>query len=148
MQTGFLGKLQEEFEGDFKVHYHMAPPFLPLGTDRRGRPRKIEFGQWMQMPMHVLARLKVLRGGVLDPFGYTAERKLERGLIGWYEALIETMLEKLPEAGTDRLLPIAEAPMDIRGYGPVKEKAVEEVKARVERLLARPDAPETLRQAA
>jgi indolepyruvate ferredoxin oxidoreductase len=126
----------------------MAPPFLPLGSDRRGRPVKIELGQWMQVPMRVLARLKFLRGSVFDPFGRSAERKMERELIGWYEALVETMLEKLPETGADRLLPVAEAPMDIRGYGPVKEKAVEEVKSRVERLLSEPDTPEALRQAA
>jgi indolepyruvate ferredoxin oxidoreductase len=95
MQTGFIRKLREEFEGDFTVHYHMAPPFLPLGLDHRGRPRKIELGQWMQAPMRLLERLKFLRGGAFDPFGYSAERKMERELISWYEALIETMLEKL-----------------------------------------------------
>jgi len=148
MQSGFLGKLREEFEGDFRVHYHMAPPFLPVGKDHRGRPRKIELGQWMQIPMRLLARLKFLRGSAFDPFGYSAERRMERELIDWYESLIETMLERLPRTGTDRLVPIAEAAMDIRGYGPVKEEAVAEVKARVEKLLAEPDAPETLRQAA
>jgi indolepyruvate ferredoxin oxidoreductase len=148
MQTGFIRKLREEFEGDFTVHYHMAPPFLPLGLDHRGRPRKIELGQWMQAPMRLLARLKFLRGSAFDPFGYSAERKMERELISWYEALIETMLEKLPQTGAARLLPIAEAAMDIRGYGPVKKKAVTQVKARVEKLLAELDTPEAFKQAA
>ncbi|GAB4353764.1 MAG: indolepyruvate ferredoxin oxidoreductase family protein [Oricola sp.] len=148
VQSGFLDRLREDFEGGFKVHYHMAPPFLPLGTDHRGRPRKIELGQWMQAPMRVLAGLKFLRGSVLDPFGYSAERRMERQLIGWYETVVETLLERLPDTGADRLLAVAEAPMDIRGFGPVKEKAAAEVKERVERLLSGPDAPETLRRAA
>ena len=46
--------------------------------------------------MRVLARMKRLRGGVFDLFGYTAERRMERELIGWYEALIETMIVRLP----------------------------------------------------
>ncbi|QKV19183.1 indolepyruvate ferredoxin oxidoreductase family protein [Oricola thermophila] len=148
MQTGFIGKLQEGFEGDFKVHYHMAPPFLPLGKDHRGRPRKIELGQWMQLPLRLLAKLKFLRGSAFDPFGHSAERRMERELIDWYAGLLEMMLEKLPQTGIEPLLPIAEAPMDIRGYGPVKEKAVAEVKARVEALLAEIDAANGLRQAA
>nr|WP_193177217.1 indolepyruvate ferredoxin oxidoreductase family protein [Oricola nitratireducens] len=148
METGFIDRLRSEFEGDFKVHYHMAPPVLPLGEDHRGRPRKVELGQWMQAPMRVLAKLKFLRGTAFDPFAYTAERRMERDLIGWYEALITRMEEALPRTGADALLPIAGAAMDIRGYGPVKEKAIAEVKARVDDLLAGLDAPVSVRQAA
>ncbi len=136
METGFIGKLRDEFEGDFSVNYHLAPPALPLGKDARGRPRKIQLGQWMQLPFKALARLKGLRGTPFDPFGYTAERRMERDLIGWYDDLVALMLQKLPRVGAARLLPIATAAMDIRGYGPVKNKAVHEVRARVDALLA------------
>jgi indolepyruvate ferredoxin oxidoreductase len=136
METGFIDTLKREFEGDFEVNYHLAPPMLPLGKDGRGRPRKIQLGQWLQAPFRVLARLKGLRGTALDPFGYTAERRMERALIGWYEGLIALLLNELPRCGVARLLPIATAPMDIRGYGPVKDKAVHEVRARVDALLA------------
>ena len=40
----------------------------------------------------MLARLKGLRGTPLDVFGYTAERRTERALIGWYEEQIERIL--------------------------------------------------------
>jgi indolepyruvate ferredoxin oxidoreductase len=148
METGFIDRLRSEFEGDFKVHYHMAPPILALGEDHRGRPRKVEFGQWMQAPMRVLAKLKFLRGTVFDPFGYTTERRMERDLIGWYEGLITRMEDALPRTGTEALLPIAGAAMDIRGYGPVKEKAIAEVKARVDDLLAGLDEAASFKQAA
>src|SRR5262249_36954704 len=59
---GFRLELEQQFEGDLKINYHLAPPFLPLGKDARGRPRKMQFGQWMRLPMRLLASLKRLRG--------------------------------------------------------------------------------------
>jgi indolepyruvate ferredoxin oxidoreductase len=73
---------------------------------------------------------------------------MERDLIGWYVGLITRMEDALPRTGAEALLPIAEAAMDIRGYGPVKEKAIAEVKARVDDLLSGLDAPVSVRQAA
>jgi indolepyruvate ferredoxin oxidoreductase len=134
MQTGFLDELKRSFSGDFKVNYHFAPPFLGGDKDARGRPLKRRFGQWIQTPLRLLARLKGLRGTAFDPFGYTAERKMERALIGWYEGLIDEMVAQLPMQTPGSLLALAKAPMDIRGYGPVKEAAVAEVKATVARL--------------
>jgi indolepyruvate ferredoxin oxidoreductase len=136
METGFIDQLRQAFDGDFRINYHLAPPMLPLGKDRRGRPRKIRLGPWVQLPFRVLAKLKGLRGTAFDPFGHTAERRMERALIGWYEDLIATLLDHLPRRGSTPLLPIATAPMDIRGYGPVKDKAVAEVRARVAALIA------------
>ena len=136
MRTGFLEELKRSFEGDFKVNYHLAPPLLRTGVDARGRPRKRQFGPWIQVPMRVLSRMKVLRGTRLDPFGYTAERRMERELIGWYEGLIETMIARLGERTRETLLAIAAAPMEIRGFGPVKEGAVTHVRANIAKMLA------------
>ena len=137
METGFLDKLQQEFDGYFTVKYHLAPPLLSSKLDARGRPKKRAFGQWIQTPMRVLARMKIVRGTPFDIFGYTAERRTERALIGWYEAQVERMLESLDAQRFTSLLAIAKAPMDIRGYGPVKEAAIHKVQAEVERLWAR-----------
>ena len=137
METGFLDELRREFEGDFKVVYHMAPPFLATQKDARGRPRKRAFGPWLQTPLRILARMKFLRGTAFDPFGHTAERRTERALIGWYEEQIDRIVANLDPGRLPDLLAIARAPMDIRGYGPVKEAAIEKVKAEVERLSAR-----------
>jgi indolepyruvate ferredoxin oxidoreductase len=135
MQSGFLGELKREFEDGFRVQYHLAPPFLPSKPDARGRPRKRAFGQWIQMPLAMLARLKGLRGTPFDPFGYTNERRTERELIAWYEGLIERMLGQLNAAHLPDLVTVAKAPMEIRGYGPVKDTAIAKVKPEVERLL-------------
>lgn len=136
MQSGFLDTLKREFDGDFRINYHLAPPILSARRDARGRPRKRAFGQWIQMPLSVLARLKGLRGTPFDPFGYAAERRAERELITWYEGLIETMLARLDADTLSDIVAIAKAPMDIRGYGPVKDAAIVKVKAEVETLLA------------
>jgi indolepyruvate ferredoxin oxidoreductase len=147
MQTGFLEKLKEEFEGDFKVHYHLAPPILPFGHDARGRPNKKAFGQWIQSPFRVLARLKFLRGTAFDLFGYTAERRAERELIGWYEGVVDTLLSSLGKADITALAAIAVQPMEIRGYGPVKDKAIAETKAEVAGRLAALQKPGKARNA-
>jgi indolepyruvate ferredoxin oxidoreductase len=137
MASGFLDELRREFEGDFSVNYHLAPPLLPAMLDARGRPRKRTFGPWIQLPLKLLMRLKVLRGTPLDPFGYTAERRAERELIGWYEGQIGSLLGKLDAKRLPDLLTIARAPLDIRGYGPVKEAAMRKVQAEVAQLAAR-----------
>ncbi|GHD56964.1 MFS transporter [Thalassobaculum fulvum] len=143
VETGFLDGLRREFEGDFTVRYHLAPPLLRTGTDARGRPAKRSFGPWVQGAFRLLAKLKRLRGTPFDPFGYTAERRMERALIGWYEGVVGTVLDRLAShdrATHDRatLLALARAPLEIRGFGPVKEAAVAKVRAEVDRLLADP----------
>jgi indolepyruvate ferredoxin oxidoreductase len=137
METSFLDELHEQFDGDFSVKFHLAPPFLPAKLDARGRPRKRTFGPWIRMPLKTLARLKVLRGTPFDVFRYTAERRAERDLIAWYENQIDMMLAKLDTQRLPDLLAIARAPMDIRGYGPVKEAAIHKVKAEVASLSAK-----------
>ncbi|GHF42816.1 indolepyruvate ferredoxin oxidoreductase family protein [Seohaeicola zhoushanensis] len=127
-QTGFEDRLRQEFDGDFKVNYHFAPPVLPLGKDARGRPVKRSFGAWMTPVLRGLARFKRLRGTAIDPFGYTHDRRLDRELLTWFEAL----LQQLPL--NDQAAEILAAPMEIRGYGPVREKAAAEVRARIAQL--------------
>ena len=128
-------KAKAEFDGDFKMSFHLAPPMLG-GTDAEGRPKKRKFGEWMLTPMSVLARLKALRGTPLDPFGYSSERKMERALIWQYEADMAEALPKLTDATRDAVIALAELPLQIRGFGPVK--AANETKAakRREEILA------------
>jgi indolepyruvate ferredoxin oxidoreductase len=133
-QTELQDKLRREFEGDFTIKYHLAPPFLPAGRDSRGRPLKRQFGSWIEPAFRMLARLKILRGTPLDPFGYTSERRMERNLIAWYEALLTELLPLLHAGTAGSLAEIASLPMEIRGYGPVKQGAVEKVRAKITNL--------------
>jgi indolepyruvate ferredoxin oxidoreductase len=135
-QTGFQDKLRREFEGDFKINYHLAPPLLPSAKDARGRPLKRQFGPWIEPAFRLLAHLKILRGTPLDPFGYARERRIERKLIAWYESLLTELLPLLQAGNVGPLAEIAALPMEIRGYGPVKEAAIEKIMTKVLSLRA------------
>jgi indolepyruvate ferredoxin oxidoreductase len=135
-KTGLKEKLAAEFEGDWKIVHHLAPPMMNAGTDARGRPLKRAFGPWIRKPFHVLARMKRLRGTPFDPFGYTAERRMERDLIVWYEAKIEEALARLSPQTHDAIAAAMALPMQIRGFGPVKDKAVAEVRPKLDAALA------------
>jgi indolepyruvate ferredoxin oxidoreductase len=130
-QTGFLESVRRDFGDKAKVRFHLAPPILNSKTDARGRPRKKEFGAWMVPVFRLLASMRRLRGSRLDPFGMTAERRTERALIVEFENRIEQLLGALNVDNLDLATEIVGLYMDIRGYGPVKEQAIEEVRTRV-----------------
>ncbi len=118
----FRAGLEAEFEGPYRIALNLAPPILP-GKAADGRPRKREFGPWILPVLGVLARLKRLRGTWADPFGHTADRRMERRLIALYEADLD-LAERVLSAETLPLLrELLALPQEIRGYGPVKETA-------------------------
>ena len=89
----------------------------------------------MMVAYRLLARMKGLRGGPLDVFGRSAERRLERKLIADYFALIEDILARLSPANHALAVDLAAVPEHIRGYGPVKARHVEAAKKREAQLL-------------
>src|SRR5690606_20334849 len=93
-KTAWEGQVKEELSGPYRVRFHLAPPILAR-RDRRGHPRKVAFGGWMRFAFALLAPMKRLRGGPLDPLGHTAERRAERALIGRYEAGVRRLVEGL-----------------------------------------------------
>ncbi len=131
-QTGFLDKLREESGDKASVRFHMAPPLLGGKKDSRGRPRKKEFaGTWMTPVLRLLARMRFLRGSKLDIFGLTADRRLERQLITEFEHTIDRLLPILSKETVEQATEVIDLYQDIRGYGPVKEQAAEEVRGKI-----------------
>ncbi|MCV3273822.1 indolepyruvate ferredoxin oxidoreductase family protein [Roseobacter sinensis] len=131
----FLARLDDAFEGPVTPRYHLAPPALSRRRDARGRPIKRSFGPWMGRVFGLLKHLKGLRGTWADPFGYHPDRRLERALIVWFEEVLAEV-PSLWEAGAETAVrELLTAPMDIRGYGPVKEEAAQTVRARVARVM-------------
>lgn len=129
-------KLAAEFEGDLKVSYNLAPPVLG-GKLVNGRPQKRKFGPGMTRWLRLLAKMKPLRGTPLDVFGYTAERKMERALIKQYERDMKEWLPKADVVDPVALIALAELPLQIRGFGPVKlESEAKAAKRREELLVA------------
>jgi indolepyruvate ferredoxin oxidoreductase len=136
----FKEKIAAMFEGDIKLKFHLAPPLLAK-HNKEGHLIKQEFGPWMMKAFGLLAKLKGLRGGALDVFGYTAERRMERALIGEYRQTVGALLAKLTADNLSSAVAIASIPEDIRGYGHVKERHLRAAKAKEAALLAAFDAP-------
>jgi indolepyruvate ferredoxin oxidoreductase len=132
----FEKQLRDQFDGDFKISFNLAPPLLGGGTDALGRPLKRAFGAWMLPVFRVLAGLRGLRGTAFDIFGHSADRKLERELITDYEKDVASVLAALSPVTLETAIELLSLPDRIRGYGPVKEKAVKDAKARHAQLAA------------
>jgi indolepyruvate ferredoxin oxidoreductase len=128
--------LRDQFDGDFKISFNLAPPILGGAKDALGRPKKRAFGPWMMGAFKWLARMRFLRGTALDIFARSPDRKLERELIASYEKDVAEVLSHLSPVTVDTAVELLSLPDRIRGYGPVKEKAVDDVKARHEQLVA------------
>jgi indolepyruvate ferredoxin oxidoreductase len=130
-----LEKAKAEFEGDLRPRFHLAPPFLP-GKDAAGRPRKRSFGPWIIPVFRALAALKPLRGGWLDPFRFAPERRMERALIAEYEADLSAVFANYTPKTLALAKELAELPLTIRGFGPVKEANAAKAALRRAEILA------------
>ncbi|MFP5374750.1 MAG: indolepyruvate ferredoxin oxidoreductase family protein [Gammaproteobacteria bacterium] len=144
----FMEKIKSQFEGDYKLHFHLAPPLFSRRDPVTGELRKSEYGSWVFSAFKVLAKLRGLRGSALDIFGYTRERRTERALIGEYEATIAEILDRLSADNHALAVKIASIPEDIRGFGHVKDRHLEAARTRQAELLAALRSPEQVRPAA
>ena len=138
----FEKRVRDTFDGNFRIHFHLAPPLL-AHRDSEGHLRKSEYGSWVFNAFRLLAKLRFLRGGALDLFGYTAERRMERALIEEYFATVEELVTKLDRGNASVAVEIASIPEHIRGYGHVKEASLEKARAQRQQLLAAWRNPQT-----
>lgn len=136
VDTGFLDRIKKEFGDKAKVRFHLAPPLLTSGVDSRGRPLKREFGAWMIPVFRILAAMRRLRGTKLDLFGLTADRRLERQLIAEFEQTFATLLRGLSPENVAAATETIQLYLEIRGYGPVKERATAGIRERIAARLA------------
>lgn len=132
----FERALHATFEGDFSLNFHLGYPQWGRVDPHTGETKKRRYGPWMMRVFRVLARLKRLRDTPFDPFGRSAERRLERALMARYETTVDTLLAGL---GADTLalaVQVARLPESIRGYGPIRQRAAEAAGRQEEQLLA------------
>ena len=132
----FKQSLNRQFEGDFTLKYHLAPPMLTKKDPVTGVPQKREFGAWVGGLFRWIAPMKVLRGTPLDLFGYTAERQQERRLRDDYEALLLQLASTLNESGYQVACELAELPDGIRGFGHVKAQSIKQYQSSKDTLLS------------
>ncbi|SMP35813.1 indolepyruvate ferredoxin oxidoreductase family protein [Shimia sagamensis] len=130
----FEVRLHKEFEGEFKVNYHMSPPILPLGRDAEGRPKKIKLGPWMRPVLGALAKARGLRGSMLDVFRFSADRKLDLELLLWFEGVLDLVEKGYGAGNRDTCWALLTAPKEIRGYGVVREVSADKARKSVTML--------------
>ncbi|MDQ2780776.1 MAG: indolepyruvate ferredoxin oxidoreductase family protein [Pseudomonadota bacterium] len=132
----FVARIEAMFEGDYKIVHHLAPPLIAKKNDK-GQLVKQRFGPWVRTAFGVLAKLKGLRGGVLDVFGRGDDRRVERALIDEYRQCIEGLLPQLDADNRALAAEIARIPEDIRGYGHVKARHLAAARTKWEALMQR-----------
>lgn len=131
----FIRQLNETFEGDFKLQFHMAPPLLSKKDPDTGLPRKMQFSSWMMPLFGVLAKFKTLRGTRFDLFGYSAERELEHELLRQFETDIDELTQHLSADKLPLAVELVELIQQVRGFGHIKEAAIEQYQLRREHIL-------------
>jgi indolepyruvate ferredoxin oxidoreductase len=117
----FLERVKTQFEGDFKVFYHLAPPLLAKRNEK-GQLIKQKMSPYMVLVFRLLAQFKFLRGTALDIFGRTEERQTERALIQEYKDAIDELLGSLNSENLALAVKMANVTEQIKGFGHVKEK--------------------------
>jgi indolepyruvate ferredoxin oxidoreductase len=130
----FLKRIAEQFEGNYTLNYHLAPPLIAKKNDK-GELVKQAFGPSMLWGFKLLSRLKFLRGGVFDVFGYTEERREERALVDEYMASLNEVLRDYDPQRQALALEIARIPEKIKGYGHVKARHLQAARAQWEGLM-------------
>jgi indolepyruvate ferredoxin oxidoreductase len=136
-ESDFLSHLADQFEGAYRIHFHLAPPLLADRDPQTGHLRKRIYGPWMLRVFRILAKLRHLRGTRFDIFGYTEERRAERQLIGEYEIVAEEILAHLSPENHGAAVQLAALPLEIRGFGHVKQAALARVETKQAMLLRR-----------
>ena len=117
----FMRTLRGQFAPGARVNYLLAPPLL-------GK-RKRSFGPWMQPVFRLLARCKSVRNTWLDPFRFTADRRLDLALAADFISLVEQMLTKLSLQNLPIAVSLAKLPMSVRGFGHIKAARYGEMQA-------------------
>lgn len=129
----FESYLSQNFEGKPKLQFHLAPPVI----SKQGSNAKMTFGSYMLPAFKVLSKMKFIRGSMFDIFSYTDERKLENSLIGELQQTIDTLLQTLNRNNREHAVQIIDLSMQIRGYGHVKEKNIDQYRLRLNTQLGR-----------
>ena len=130
----FQQRIREQFEGDFQLKFHLAPPLLAK-TNEKGELVKQSYGPWMLSVFGLLAKFKGLRGTALDVFGKTEERRMERALIVQYRQSLEEVLKSLNASNHALAIDIAQLPEQIKGFGHVKARNAAAAQSQWARLM-------------
>lgn len=131
----FRQALEREFGSTRAVKVHLSPPLLARRDPNTGRPGKRIFGSWIFPVFTMLAWLRWLRESPLDLFGWSRERQMERALRDTYLTVIECRVETLSAEDVKAAIELANAPLDVRGFGPVKDASARALLGRLTNMI-------------
>ena len=117
----FREELEQNFEGDFELRFHLGAGPFARHVEGSDKPRKREVGGWILSAFALLAKLRFLRGSLLDPFRNSVERKHALARIASYEADMERIAAELDAERLDLAVEIASWPEHLRGFGHVRQ---------------------------
>ena len=137
----FHEKVAATFEGNYRLRFHLAPPFLAKKDATTGLPMKREFGAWILVLFKWLAAARGLRDSVFDPFRFFSERRFDRQMINEYEQLVDQLIEVVGDHNYADAVELSRLPLQVRGYGHVKQRSAKAIEARHADLMTRVHAP-------
>lgn len=126
----FRRGLQETFDGDYRLRFHLGAGLFARRDETTGEPTKTEIGAWILPVFRVLSGLRFLRGSVFDPFSRSSERRLALKEIAQYETDIGRLVSDLSKEKHAVAVEIASLPEHLRGYGHVRERSAKVVDAK------------------
>jgi len=133
----FAKQLEQQFEGNTQLEFHLAPPLIARKDPVTGHLKKRRFGAWVMPVFRLLAKARFLRDTAFDPFGYTQERQTERRSIDDYEVLMDEVLGGLNASNYALSVELAALPQSIKGFGHVKQASLENALVHKDLLLER-----------
>ncbi len=138
----FIRDLEDTFEGDYSISFHLAAPLVSRKDKLTGNLIKRKYPAFTLKMFSVIARFKFLRGSFWDVFSYSDERKEERALIEDYCQIIDVICDEisnkqhLDSVRYKKLLELASLPKMVRGYGHIKLASIEKYYEDKEKILA------------
>ena len=127
----FLNEVDSTFEGPFKLTFHLGASWMT-----HGKPIKLHLGSWALTAMRLIAKLRVLRGTPLDPFGWLSDRQLERRLIKEYEGLVDEIMARLSNNNLNQAIELACLVQKVRGFGHIKANNYQQMQQQLKERLS------------
>ena len=122
--------IRKQTPGARRVRYQIHPPLLRA----LGLRKKLSLGPAWTPFLKLLARLRFLRGTLLDPFGHTRMRRTERALAREYRALVSELSATLDPGGYEHAVAVASAIDLVCGYEEIKLESLERYRERLAEL--------------
>jgi indolepyruvate ferredoxin oxidoreductase len=132
--SGFFERVARQFEGDYRLKFHLAPPLLAR-RDGQGLLLKRAYGPWVATVFRWMVKARGLRGTAFDPFGHTAERRSQRAAIGEFMRLMRRVVAALDTPRLEAAMALARLPQSVRGFGHVRHGNVIAAQQRQAELL-------------